>query len=75
MSKFEFVCPVCGSPAIVEAVIGTEVTPPICCDTEMQRVWNLTFHLHGDGWHWRPNDEVPKMDLPAIPEERMRRLE
>lgn len=69
MPKYLFRCDECGEEAEVEASTGSEAVVPEC-HGPMHRVWNPTFQLKGDGWTWRPNDEIPTLDLPDIPEER-----
>ena len=68
MPKYEFECPNgCGS-TIVEAETGSDVDELICpeCGESLMRVWFTKFHLKGEGWTRRPNDEIPTMDLPPV---------
>jgi predicted nucleic acid-binding Zn ribbon protein len=64
MPRFEFVCKACGNSEVVEAESGSAAAVPECCDTPMKRVWNTAFHLLGEGWTRRPNDEIPTEDYP-----------
>jgi putative FmdB family regulatory protein len=78
MPKYEFECKQCGEVEIVEAVTGSEATVPTCpeCGEPMVRVWFTKFHLIGSGWTRRPNDEIPSMDLPDVPDNhRSKRME
>ena len=74
MPKYAFVCRKCKKEAEVEAETGMEAEIPVCCGEEMKRIWMSTYHLKGEGWTWRPNDEIPTEDLPPIPDEKRRRM-
>jgi len=68
MPKFAFICRKCGEETLVEAERGSEAEVPEHCDEPMRRVWGTSFQLKGEGWNWRPNDEVPTEELgPARP--------
>jgi predicted nucleic acid-binding Zn ribbon protein len=64
MPKYLFRCKECGQSATVEADTGSEAEVPICCGVEMNRVWGISYQLKGEGWSWRPNDEIPTEDAP-----------
>lgn len=73
MPRYDFVCKTCGKLEEIEASTGSEAQVPDCCGEPMKRVWNTKFHLLGEGWTRRPNDEIPTETLPSINERRTKK--